>query len=110
MVSAARNAVVQAAAELGSVVPGVRWFHAIQGGQPARGWFCSSFSDSVWISASLAAWEVPSVVRHECQHRQDYLAGRPFDEKAAGEFAARYEISDGRAFGPRRTTFVSPPT
>lgn len=109
LVAAARNAASQAAAELGTTAPDIRWFRNVKGGQPARGWFCSSFSGSVWISASLSVAKVGSVVRHECQHRSDNSAGRPMTEKAARAFAARYEISDDRAYAPRPTTFVSPP-
>ena len=109
MLSAARNAASQAAAELGSAVPQVRWFHNVKGGKDARGWFCSSFPGSVWISASLSTAKVCSTVRHECQHRADSLVGRPMTEKRARSFAGRYEPpSDGRAWAPRPTDFATP--
>ena len=108
MISAARNAASQAAAELGTTEPEVRWFRNVKGGQPARGWFCSFLSGSVWISASLSVDKVYSVVAHECKHRHDHLRGYPMTEKAARAFSARYEQpSDGRAFAPRPAEFVS---
>ena len=110
MISAAGNAAVQAASELGTTEPEVRWFKTIRGGKPARGWFDPAMSDVIWISASLGVSEVPSVVAHESKHRDDYLAGRPITEKSARRFAARYEPpSDPRMYAPRPTDFFSPP-
>ena len=111
MISAARNAAVQASAELGTSAPRVRWFRNLKGtGQVARGWFCSSFPDSIWIAASLSTEKVPSVVRHECKHRADSLAGRSMSEESAGAFAGRLDQpSDSRAYAPRPTTFLHPP-
>lgn len=109
MVAAARNAAIRAAAELGTAEPDVRWFRTIRGCPPARGWFDGAQAEVVWISASLDVAEVRSVVAHEAQHRADHLAGRAFSEEAARAFAARFApYSDGRAFGPRPTHFVSP--
>ena len=111
LVAAARNAAVQASAELGTSAPRVRWFRNLKGtGQVARGWFCSSFPDSIWIAASLSTEKVPSVVRHECKHRADSLAGRSMSEESAGAFAGRLDQpSDSRAYAPRPTTFLHPP-
>jgi hypothetical protein len=110
MLAAARNSVIQAAVELRQTAPEVRWFRTIRGGKPARGWFDPAMSDVIWVAASLAAFEVASVVAHECQHRADYLAGRPITEKSARSFAARYgPPSDSRLYAPRPTAFFSPP-
>ena len=110
MLAAARNAASRAAVELRQTEPELRWFKTLRGGQLARGWFDPAISDVIWVAASLAVSEVASVVAHESQHRDDYLAGRAVTEGSARRFAARYAPpSDPRMWAPRPTDFFSPP-
>ena len=111
LISAARNASVRAAAELRTTVPIVRWFRNITGNRPdARGWFCASFADCIWLSSGLSVQEVRSTARHEAQHRDDSLHGRPMNEERADAFAARFDQpSDPRMWAPQPTTFLHPP-